>query len=171
MREFRLAPMSPTIWGLTLVVFAIAVGVPTAMAFAPPREFALWFAPAIAVFLAVVLVFVWAWWRPRRFEVSSEGLRIVWPLQQRFIPRGEITAVRRVEKAELGWTIRTWGAGGFLGGFGRFRSRKLGPLEVYVSRSDGMVFVERAGARPLLLTPERPEEFVEEVSVAMNVGR
>ncbi len=35
--------------------------------------------------------------------------------------------------------------------------------EMYVSRSDGLVIVERDNGRPLLITPERSEEFVHAV--------
>jgi hypothetical protein len=31
---------------------------------------------------------------------------------------------------------------------------------MYVSRTDGLVWIERAGGRPWLVTPEEPEAFV-----------
>jgi hypothetical protein len=52
------------------------------------------------------------------------------------------------------------GAGGLWGGFGWLYTRK-GLLDLYVSRTDRFVLVRRRIGRPLLLTPERDEAFVD----------
>jgi hypothetical protein len=35
-----------------------------------------------------------------------------------------------------------------------------GLVDFYISRTDRIVIVERKSGRPLLITPERPEQFV-----------
>ena len=72
-----------------------------------------------------------------------------------------MVSARVASRRELGWVIRLWGAGGFLGGFGLFRCKRLGNLDVYASRFDGLVLIRRRNRRPLLITPERPEALVE----------
>jgi hypothetical protein len=102
---------------------------------------------------------IWLWLRPRRLSVGPEGLRITWPAREKSYPPEAITDVRRVEARDLGVLLRTCGAGGLWGGFGWFWSRRVGTVLAYVSRSDGLVLV-RMGERKLLLSPERPDEFV-----------
>ena len=56
------------------------------------------------------------------------------------------------------------GVGGLWGGFGWLWTRGRGMVEFYVSRTDGLVIVERRGGRALLFTPQDPEEFVDALS-------
>jgi len=37
-------------------------------------------------------------------------------------------------------------------------------VQIYVSRADGLVGIERVGGRPWLITPEHPEAFVRALS-------
>jgi hypothetical protein len=36
---------------------------------------------------------------------------------------------------------------------------------MYVSRADGLVWIEQGTSRPWLITPERPDEFVRALSL------
>ena len=65
-------------------------------------------------------------------------------------------------KRRYGWQARV-GVGGLWGGFGWLYSTK-GWMEFYVSRMDGYVLMSRAEGRPLLLSPERAEAFLETVN-------
>lgn len=49
---------------------------------------------------------------------------------------------------------------GLWGGFGWLGMSRRGFVDVYVSRTNGIVLVERRTGRDLLITPERPGEFV-----------
>ena len=49
------------------------------------------------------------------------------------------------------------------GGFGYLLTRQ-GKMDMYISRTDPLVVVRLRGGRPLLITPERPSLFVEQVS-------
>jgi hypothetical protein len=95
--------------------------------------------------------------------VYSNSLEVIWPLKRRRIPREEITAVRQVDGEELtreiGWGTRV-GAGGLWGGFGLLWTRRRGMVQMYISRTDGYVWIERGNKRPWLLTPLEPEEFI-----------
>lgn len=158
---FRLAPMSSLILGLTLGLLALPVVFLTTAT--------LWRAPLLipAGLLAALYAWVWLRFRPTRFVVSAEALDVVWPLRRRTLPRGGITAVRLVDpqalRREVGWCMRI-GAGGLWGGFGWLWTRRRGIVQMYVSRTEGLVWIERAGSRPWLITPERPEAFVRALS-------
>ena len=65
-----------------------------------------------------------------------------------------------IPKDEVGFGIRLFGAGGLWGVFGLCWSKGLGRFDAYLCRSDAMVLVAFHQRRPLLITPERPEEFI-----------
>ena len=154
---FRLAPMDFLMRLLTLALLAL-----------PPLFLAIavlgnrWLLGP-AAFLVAVYVWIWLWFRPTRFIVQPRVLEIVWPVRRRTIPREDVVAVRLLDKHELrrevGWAMRG-GAGGLGGGFGWLWTQKRGIVRMYISRTDGLVWIERRGDRPWLITPERPEAFV-----------
>jgi hypothetical protein len=57
------------------------------------------------------------------------------------------------------WRARV-GAGGLWGGFGWLWTEKRGIVQMYVSRTDRFVWIERGAERPWLISPENPEAFV-----------
>jgi hypothetical protein len=115
------------------------------------------------VFVALVYAGVWLLGRPTAFEVDASGLRIRWPLRRQEIAARDLagaeTLSRETFRRDFRWGMRI-GAGGLWGGFGWLYTRK-GLLDLYVSRTDRFVLVRRRIGRPLLLTPERDEAFVD----------
>lgn len=160
-KSFRLAPMSPLISTLTLVLLAL----PTAFLIGALFGSRLLVAPAL--FIIAIYVWVWLWFRPSRFVVHPRGLEVIWPLKRREVPREDISNVRLVDSQELrrdlGWGMRI-GAGGLWGGFGWLWTRRRGIVQMYISRTDGLVWIEHAGGRPWLITPEQPDAFVRALS-------
>jgi hypothetical protein len=160
-RSFRLARMSPLI--LTLTVFLLAL--PLAFLAGPLFGTRLLTVPA----LVIIVMYAWVWlrFRPSQFVVRQEGIRVIWPLKRRDIPREEISNARVIDrqelKRELGWCMRV-GAGGLWGGFGWLWTKRRGIVQMYISRTDRFVWIERAGNRPWLITPEEPETFVRALS-------
>jgi len=113
--------------------------------------------------LTAIYVWIALWFRPTRFVVGPGAVEIVWPLRRRAIPRDDIAAVRLLDKhalqREVGRSMRV-GAGGLGGGFGWLWTQKRGVVRMYISRTDGLVWIERRSERPWLVTPEKPEAFV-----------
>lgn len=121
---------------------------------------------ALAIPAALLLAgYLWVWlrFRPLRFEVHPAAIDVVWPLKRRRIARDGITEARRVDAAalrgEVGRCARV-GAGGLWGGFGWLWTQRRGIVQMYVSRTDEFVWIDRGGERAWLITPERPDEFV-----------
>ncbi len=160
-KSFRLAPMSTMILILTLGLLALPLFF---LVFAGFRR-GLLSVPA----LLLVGIYGWVWlrFRPTRFIVRPGVLEVVWPLKRRRIRRDEISAVRLIGRGELrgevGWCMRV-GAGGLWGGFGWLWTQRRGIVQMYISRTDGFVWIERVGDRPWLITPEHPEAFVRALS-------
>jgi hypothetical protein len=156
-RTFRLAPMSPIILIMTLVLLLLPI------AFTISILFGARFHVAPAILVAVIYFWIWLRFRPSSFVVCDQSLDIIWPLKHRSIPLDSISAVRILNSDELkqkiGWGMRM-GAGGLGGGFGWLWTKRLGLVQMYVSRTDTFVWIERKNGRPWLITPEQPEVFV-----------
>ncbi len=155
--SFRLAAMSPVIRGLTLIMLALP------LLFLAGAAFGAWPALAPALFIFAMYVWVWTRFRPTRFILHPGHLEVVWPLKRREIRRETISDVRIIEcqdlKNEVGFCMRV-GAGGLWGGFGWLWTQKRGIVQMYITRTDRFVWIERHNARPWLINPEDPEAFV-----------
>ncbi len=120
-----------------------------------------------AVFVAAIHSWVWLRFRPREFVVHGETLEVIWPLKWREVSRDSITEIRVIDRLalrkEIGWGVRI-GAGGLWGAFGWLWTTKRGIVQMYVSRTDCFVWIERDGKRPWLITPENPQQFVRALS-------
>ncbi len=161
MKSFRLVPMSSLILTLTLVLLALPLAFFVGVLFGGR----LLSVPA----LLVVAIYAWVWlrFRPTQFVVHQHALEVIWPLKRREIPREDISNVRIINgqelRKEVGWGMRV-GAGGLWGGFGWLWTKRRGIVQMYISRTDGFVWIERASNRPWLITPEQPEAFVHALS-------
>ena len=159
--RFRLARMDFLIRLLTLAMLVLP---PLFLAIAVLGNTLLLLPTAL---LVAIYVWIALWFRPTQFVVGPRALEIVWPLRRREIPREDITGVRLVDqhalRREVGWSMRV-GAGGLGGGFGWLWTQKRGVVRMYVSRTDGLVWIERRSERPWLITPERPDAFVRALS-------
>ena len=130
--------MSPLMIVLTVLVLAVPVVFAVTGVWAGNAPL-LW----VAVLIAAGCWLVWLYARPNRFEVSSQGLAIVWPVRRRLIAAREIAGVRPIEpwelRQEVGWGGADRGgrplgavrlvvdsAQGELGNL-RFPDRRLGP--------------------------------------------
>ena len=159
MHTFTLAPMSGVIRGLTLFLLALPVAfIGSALLGTAP----VLFAPG----LVLIAIYVWIWmrFRPTRFVVGPDAIDVHWPLKHRRIARSSIQGVRRVDNAELrelaGAGMRV-GAGGLWGGFGWLWTTHRGIAQMYVSRTDGYVWIERGAERAWLITPDDPDAFIQ----------
>jgi hypothetical protein len=169
-RSFRLAPMDGLNLGLTIGVTLLLLPVASFLTFVLPSLLATSGTPVVILFplagigllVAALLAAIPIYARPLRFELSSLGLLVIWPVRRRLVALSTITAVERLTRAELraryGLGMRI-GAGGFLGGFGWMRTATC-TFHLYVSRIDVLVLVHVRGDKSWIITPESPEEFV-----------
>lgn len=159
--HFRLARMSAPVRTLTLLLLVLPLVF--LVAALPGRRSLV----TPALFLIAIYAWVWLRFRPTRFAVHRGGLQVIWPLKRRYLPQGEISSVRVIDRPELereiGWGLRV-GAGGLWGGFGWLWTKRRGVVQMYVSRTDRFVWIERVRGRPWLITPEEPEAFVRALS-------
>ncbi len=128
------------------------------------------FAPTI--FLVAIYTWVWLRFRPTQFVVHQDVLEVIWPLKRQQISRDSISDVRIVNgrnlKSQVGWGMRV-GAGGLWGGFGWLWTQRRGIVQMYISRINDLVWIDRPAGRPWLISPERPQEFVQALSSSQSV--
>jgi len=156
----KLAPMTTELRIMTWCLMLLpAIFVAAAFAAPPIVGFILL---STAAFITLLYASVWLAFRPSRFELDREALRIVWPVRARVIERANIKGARLVTakdfRTEYGLGMRI-GAGGLWGGFGLLKTGRE-TFSLWISRTDRFVIVELRNDRPLLLTPEDPERFV-----------
>jgi hypothetical protein len=158
--RFGLARMCPFMLRITVVMAALPLALLIAAAVGP------WVLSAPALLLVLMYAWVWTRFRPTAFVVRPHTIEVIWPLKRRRIRRDQISAVRLIDPPELrqqvGWGMRV-GAGGLWGGFGWLWTSRRGIVQMYVSRLDRFVWIERGTQRPWLITPDRPEAFVDAV--------
>jgi hypothetical protein len=115
----------------------------------------------------ILLIAVRLYSRPTAFELSPTSLDIVFPVRTLRHARDASFGARRVTAKELrrdfGFCLRI-GVGGLWGTFGWLWTSRAGLVDVFVTRTDGLVLVTSRDARPLLITPADPDAFVRAVS-------
>jgi len=153
--------MSPLILWLTVALIAIPVTfIVYPLVFQGPS-----FLTFPGILLGGLYAVVWVFWRPTRFEISPNGgLDIVFPGRRRELPASELAGCRLITnkqfRQEFGHALRV-GVGGLWGGFGFLWTSKGGLVDFYVSRTDGLVLIDRRSSRPILITPVSPSGLVE----------
>ena len=163
-RRFPLAPMSGLIRGLTFLF------VPLPLVFLAGSTLGgaqiAQILSGVGGALAVLWLAVWTFFRPSGFTVGPEGLTIEFPGRRLHVPRAELATAAIMKLAELrpryGVAARV-GVGGLWGGFGWLWSTERGWVDLYVTRTDRWVLVERKNGKDLLLNPDNAEAFVSAV--------
>jgi len=160
-RSFRLAEMSAGMALMTWFLIALGLAVPIVILILAPQ---VWMALLLAVILWGTFAFVWVFYRPGRFDIYDGGLQSAFPVRSLRVPAGESTDVAEISKSELGLVIRTCGAGGLWGGFGRFWSKSMGRMVIYTSGGDDLVCIRRGKKKPpLVISPDNGKEFIAEL--------
>jgi hypothetical protein len=117
-----------------------------------------------AVLMVALYAAVWLFIRPTRFELTGEGLEIVFPGWTRTVAASDGLSARTLDmkefRQEFGLPLRI-GVGGLWGGFGWLWTTRRGRVEFYISRTNGLVLIERQRGGPILITPESPELMVD----------
>lgn len=150
--------MTVVLWGVPLVFAAIAVTTD----YLPGRIFMI----AMTVFIVATFGWTWVRFRPSEFVLGDGAMEVVWPAKRREVPYAGMHSARIITNRELkdlvGFGMRV-GAGGLWGAFGWLWTTKRGIVQMYISRLDRFIWIERDD-RPWLVTPERPDEFLAELS-------
>ncbi len=156
---FTTPPMTSLMRILTVIVMALPVILGGIGYYASNRVLL-----NVAGFIILIIIGVWFFMRPSGYQVDSAGLTIRWPVRSKRISRSEILAARVLEtdelSGELGQAMRI-GIGGLFGGFGYLWTTNRGMVEFYITRQDQFVLMDLRKGKSLLLSVDRPKEFVQ----------
>ncbi|AFY40425.1 hypothetical protein Lepto7376_4316 [[Leptolyngbya] sp. PCC 7376] len=136
---------------------------------------------------AVIVLLVVAQLNPNPFFYFTAALLIVViVLSAAFMVRGYEIAGDRLVIQRLGWqteialndltsatydpeamdkSLRLFGNGGFFAFVGKFRNKKLGNYDAYATAPRLSVVLEIGDKKTVVITPEKPEQFVENLPV------
>ncbi|MBL7923420.1 MAG: hypothetical protein JNL88_04390 [Bacteroidia bacterium] len=112
--------------------------------------------------LLLLLAAVFYLFHPSGYLVEGQDILVKRPAGLKRIPGIDIKTVRVPEKQEITRPIRILGNGGLFGYTGRYYTSSLGKMIWYCSRRSGYILIERKESIPVMISPDRGEEFVKE---------
>jgi hypothetical protein len=166
MEEPYRARWSPSLWVISSLGTAVCLGVASLQLGRLGRATGPW-APWIALGV-VMLLLGSALFTVRSYAFDGSTLlidRLFWTTR---VPLEGLLSAQVEEKAMRG-SIRTCGNGGLFSFTGWYWSPRLGHYRAYVTDGRRPV-VLRLPKRTVMISPERPEEFVREAVALMQVG-
>jgi hypothetical protein len=156
------APWDRTLRVLTGFALALVLGAGVVLGTLVWRDRGPADALVLGLLFATIPAVTWAL-APSGFAVGGGRLRIerhAWRAVE--IPLARVRTAGLLPRDAIGGAIRLFGTGGLFGYYGLFRSRALGRFRLYATRTSGHVAV-RTDEALYVLTPDRPETFVETV--------
>jgi Bacterial PH domain len=102
-------------------------------------------------------------YRPVSYILTDNKMVIRRPLFDKTIVRTDIKSVEKLDDGALKWSVRTFGAGGLFGYFGRFYKGNIGVMTWYATRRDKAVLIRTTNNKKIIVTPDDYEKFVTEL--------
>lgn len=113
--------------------------------------------------LIIILLLTYGF-SPKRYGLQDRQLVIYRPFQNKIYATEDMHSVSIVSKEEMKGSMRVFGVGGLFGYFGLFRNSRYGTMIWYATRRDQFVVIERSNGRTIILTPDDPNSFVQEIN-------
>ncbi|MBM4024608.1 MAG: hypothetical protein FJ280_04275 [Planctomycetes bacterium] len=154
------ARWSRFVWGTTVGVLALIVVAQVLLIRAASEDQAARMLALVAALVSVSIFGMVGWFAPRGYLVGPDGIvvrRLGPPL---VIPHRRIREVRPTDSGEIGFAWRVFGSGGFLGWFGRFRSRGLGEFRAYATNRQDLVLITKTNGRKIVISPHPLDAFL-----------
>ena len=156
--RFR-ARWSVTVWVMTLLILALAAYL-LILGFSsmPGDDFQRLMGLIFAGILGIAVLFA-----PRAFYVTKDSVIVKRSGTDLVIKIQDIDQIRRIRLREFGFSIRTFGVGGFFGYYGKFYSRQIGSHNAYATNCKSLVLIQCTNGKKYVLSPEHADKFVEMV--------
>ena len=117
----------------------------------------------IAILIGVVYFITYSF-RPIDYEITDREIIIHRLIGNVKILREQIITAESIEKKKISWALRVFGVGGLFGYYGKFTNTQLGMMTWYATRRDKLILVKTQSGKKIILTPDDPEKFVEELN-------
>lgn len=101
--------------------------------------------------------------RPLHYELDDQLLTIQRQANPIRIPLAEIEGMALVDPKNLGFGLRVFGSGGFLGYFGFFYYKGEGIVRANFTSKQNMVMIKLHNDRKYLISPDEREVFMQQL--------
>ncbi len=161
------AHWSPATWLLTVLCIGIVIvatgAVLSQIANIVPDDEAMRERLSLAVMVIPFALMVAALFAPLGYTVDNMGIIVNRLGPKVCILHSEIKEIARVDRRQIGFSLRLLGSGGFMGSYGRFWSAGLGKYRAYMTNSKDLVLITRHNGERFLLSPFPADGFLEAV--------
>ena len=115
----------------------------------------------LIVLCNIVIIMFSYLFAPQGFLIEETGITVVRKAAPVLIEIGKIENISCIERDRFMKSTRIFGNGGLFGYYGSFRNKELGSFKLYGTHRNFGVLIE--AEKNFVLTPDRPDEFVEVV--------
>jgi len=166
--HWSLATWLLTVLCIGLVIVATGVALSQVAKIAPDDE-TMRERLSLAVMVIPFALMVAALFAPLGYTVDDMGIIVNRLGPKVCILHSEIKEISRVERREIGFSLRILGSGGFMGSYGRFWSARLGKHRAYMTNGKDLVLITRHNGERFLLSPFPADGFLEAVETGRGV--
>ncbi|OKH24713.1 PH domain-containing protein [Chroogloeocystis siderophila] len=160
------APWAISLIAITIVVSAILLGIVLIGILTASRSDIAWLVAMVIIPLVILLISVF--FSIRGYAIADNTLyvqRIGWNTK---IDLRNLTSAD-VDPQAMRNSLRKWGNGGLFSYSGKFYNRKLGNYQAYATDPSKAVVLKLCD-RTIVVTPEHPERFANQVLATMDKG-
>lgn len=151
---------------LTAVLLAAAVSVFSAAANAPTPLRAALLLTATALLLVTLFSYLLS---PLGYSLDGENLTIDRKMKPIVIPLKDISRMEPAAAETLSGSLRLLGNDGLWGCYGKFSNAGLGEYNLYIRSRKTLVLIECASK--YVIAPERPQEFLQNLQLAITAAK
>lgn len=121
-----------------------------------------------AAMLVIVITLLPGLWAPIKYIVTDNEIIVKRICPNVKIPFAEVSAMNRMPYSQVfKRAIRTLGNGGLFAIYGNFKSPSMGKFRAYMTRRDKLVVIS-TNDKPIVLTPDAPQDFINAVNQALK---
>ena len=112
-----------------------------------------------------VLIYLIAYaFRPVSYVITQDEIIVRRPLLNVHINRIDIASAEIIDRNKIHISMRTMGTPGIFGFSGTFYTLAYGRMTWYVTRRDRLVLIRTKNNKKILLTPDEPEKFIQQLN-------
>ncbi len=156
------APWGRRIWVITSAVALLGIGTAVALPMLfidkPENRWSSWAVPAVMCGIIGGTSF----WMIRRYELTDDAIHVRRVLWTNSIPLQAIESVE-VDPLACKGAWKTMGNDGLFAMHGRFRSKRLGKFQGYITNPAHAVVLSVPGDK-IVLSPEHPRKFADDLN-------
>lgn len=119
-----------------------------------------------AVLLVAAFIISWGF-STTQYILSGDSIVIKRPFGNKSIPVSTISKAEKIERADLRYSIRTFGNGGFLGYYGSYYNKKLGKMQWYATNLNNAILLTTNTSKKMIITPDEHQKFLHQIAPLM----